>query len=816
MTCADRAHLNASGGMRVRVLIKVCVVSAIAALTACGGGRDKGVVNEIPGAAPLVPLERYTVESSYEQPTLSPDGKYIAVLKEVDGVSNLMLADIAKPTEVRPLTKDRGRGLQGRTIWDEPTFRWAENGRYIFYIRDDEGDENWTLYSLDIASGESRQLTPAKGVRVRGLQTSAELPDEVLFGMNDRDPKVTDYYRANAVTGKVEHVDSAAPYLLKLFDHDFQARLAVDLTPDLSLVIHTRGKDGSWKETRRIAPEDTKATSSNMINDLGGAVFSTDGRKLLSFSSQGLDTTAWVEYDLENADARRIIAVEKGVDIKRALVHPATFAPQAYLRHFTRREWVVVDPELKPAFEYLQSLNLGDARIESRTRDDRIWIVSFMRPDQPVRYELYDRNASKLVSLGVATPQLAGLQMSDMVPVVTRSSDGFDLVSYISYPSWVKLDEKGIPDKPLPVITLVHGGPSDERAEAVFAPLAQWLTNRGYALFLPNFRGTPGFGKAFINAQRHEWGGAMNRDVIEQVRYLVKQGIADPNRMAVFGGSYGGYETLVAMTMTPDVFACGNAVVGPANLETFIDPATMPPDWKLDTWHDLLGDPKTEEGLKLLRERSPINYAQQTKGRMLIVQGANDVRVPTRESDQVVAAMQKNGVKVTYLLYPDEGHGLLRKENNTSFTAISEVFFGECLGGRYAPLTAAHLEGSSVQVPVGVEHIPGLKDALAARKNDGLLQVDPSIDPTAFGDFAGNYNLQGYTLVVSLEGKQLFMTIPGQGKHEMLPFEKDGFFLREGPVKLRFQRGADGAVSAVVVEASGAPQTAARVKTASS
>ena len=189
--------------------------------------------------------------------------------------------------------------------------------------------------------------------------------------------------------------------------------------------------------------------------------------------------------------------------------------------------------------------------------------------------------------------------------------------------------------------------------------------------------------------------------------------------MAVFGGSYGGYETLVAMTMTPDVFACGNAVVGPANLETFIDPATMPPDWKLDTWHDLLGDPKTEEGRKLLRERSPINYAHQTKGRMLIVQGANDVRVPTRESDQVVAAMQKNGVKVTYLLYPDEGHGLLRKENNTSFTAISEVFFGECLGGRYAPLTAAHLEGSSVQVPVGVEHVPGLKDALAARKNDG-------------------------------------------------------------------------------------------------
>lgn len=815
MKRTDRVHLRASGGLAVRVFIEICVLSAIAFLAACSSS-DKGVVNEIPGAAPLVPLERYTVESSYEQPTLSPDGRYIAVLKEVDGVSNLMLADTAKPTELRPLTNDRGRGFQGRTIWDEPTFRWAENGRYLFYIRDDEGDENWTLYSLDIASGESRQLTPATEVRVRALQISPKFPDEVLFAMNDRDPKVPDYYRANAVTGKVEHVGSAAPYLLKLFDHDFRERLAVDLTPDLGLVTYVRGTDGSWKERHRIAPEDTKSTSSNMINDLGGAVFSADGRKLLAFSSQGLDTTAWVEYDLEKSNTRRIIAVENGVDIKRALVHPATLAPQAYLRHFTHREWVVVDPELKPAFEYLQSVDLGDARIESRSRDDRIWIVSFMRPDQPVRYELYDRNASKLVPLGVATPQLAGLPMSDMVPVVTRSSDGFDLVSYISYPSWVKLDDKGVPEKPLPVITLVHGGPSDERAEAVFAPLAQWLTNRGYALFLVNFRGSPGFGKAFMNAQRHEWGGAMNRDVIEQVQYLVRQGIADPKRMAVFGGSYGGYETLVAMTMTPDVFACGNAVVGPANLETFIDPATMPPDWKLDTWHDLLGDPKTEDGLKLLRERSPINYADQTTGRMLIVQGANDVRVPTRESDQVVAAMQKNGVKVTYLLYPDEGHGLLRKENNTSFTAISEVFFGDCLGGRYAPLTAAHLEGSSVQVPVGVEHVPGLKDALAARKNDGLLQVDSSIDPAGFGEFAGNYDLQGYKLAVSLEGRQLFMTIPGQGKHEMLPFEKDGFFMREGPVKLRFQRGEDGNISAVVIEASGAPQTAARVQAASS
>lgn len=787
--------------------IRALVLAAAVLVTSAGVAKD-GVVNEIAGADELVAFERYLLAPSYEAPQISPDGRHIAVLAQVEGVLNLMLADTADPTKLRPLTHDRGRGMQAQTIWYEPTFRWAGNGRYLFYIRDDEGDENWTLYSLNIATGESRQLTPAKGVRVRGLQLSPKFPDEVLFAMNDRDPKQVDYYRANAVTGQVKHIAGAAPYLAKYFDHDFRERLAVEITPDLGVITYTPDRNGKWQEMARIGREDTKSTTANMINDLGGSVFSADGSKLRSFSSQGLDTTAWVEYDLATGK-RSIIAVEKGVDIKRALVHPSTFAPQAYIRHFTSRDWVVLDPALKPDFAYLQSLQEGDVRIESRTPDDRTWIVSFMRPDQPLRYSLYQRQPRKLTALGVSTPQLAGLKMSDMLPIVTKSSDGFDLVSYIAYPNWVKLDQNGIPPAPQPTLTVVHGGPSDERAETGFAPILQWLTNRGYTVFLVNFRGTPGFGKAFMNAQRHEWGGAMNRDVVEQVQSLVKRGIADPKRLGVFGGSYGGYETLVAMTITPDVFQCGIAVVGPANLETFIDPKTMPPDWKEDAWHDLLGDPATQAGRKLLRERSPINYAHQTKGQMMIVQGANDVRVPQRESEQVVAQMQKHDVKVTYLLYPDEGHGLQRKENNSSFFAITEVFLGECMQGRYAPLTT-QIEGSSVQVPVGAGHIPGLQQVLAARKDDGLLQIDASIDPAGFGDFAGNYDLQGYTLAVSLEGKQLFMTIPGQGKHEMLPFEKDGFFMREGPVKLHFKRGADGAVSEVGVESGGSTRTATR------
>ena len=695
--------------MRFKALF-ACLAATFAAAAFAGGA----VVNEIPGADPLVPFESYLLKPSYEAPKISPDGKHIAVLAQAEGVSNLMIADIDKPTTLRALTHDRGRGLQARTIWDEPTFRWAENGKYLFYIRDDKGDENWVLYSVDIQSGESRRLTPAEGVKVTGLQISTKFPDEVLFGMNDKAPAEVNYYRANAVTGEVKHVTSAAPFFLKLFDSDFNERIAVSLDPaDLARVISVRGKDGEWKVMNRVLSEDAEALSSNHINDVGGAVITRDGRRLLGFSSQGLDTTAWVSFDLDTGK-RDILALDKQVDVKRALVDPGSFTPQAYMRNFTTAEWIAVDPALKQDFDRLRAMNLGEMEVESRTRDDRTWVVSFMRPDYPIRFFLYERASGQTTALGVSTPQLAQLKMSNMHPLVTQSSDGFSLVSYITYPSWVKLDAQGIPSSPQPVITFVHGGPSDERAQFAFAPLLQWMTNRGYAVFLVNFRGSVGFGKAFMNAQVHEWGGAMHRDVVEQVQGLVARKVADPKRLAIFGGSYGGYETLVAMTMTPDVFACGNAVVGPSNLETFVDPKTLPPDWSPEALFARLGDPRTAEGLKLLKERSPFNHAAQTKGRMLIVQGANDVRVPIRESEQVVEAMRKAGTAVTYLLYPDEGHGIIRTENNRSFLAISEVFFGECLGGRYSALSQ-ELKGSSVQVPVGVEHIPGLQAALKAR-----------------------------------------------------------------------------------------------------
>jgi len=305
----------------------------------------------------------------------------------------------------------------------------------------------------------------------------------------------------------------------------------------------------------------------------------------------------------------------------------------------------------------------------------------------------------------VTTPELVGMPLSKMHPVVIPSRDGLDLVSYLSFPPWADRDGDGRPEEPVPLLLLVHGGPSDERAQYGYGPIVHWMANRGYGVFYFNYRGSPGFGKAFVNAQKMEWGGKMHEDLIDQVQWAIEEGITTRDKVAIIGGSYGGYATLVGMTMTPDVFACGVDLVGPSNLEIFM------PHWDVDVMSRTLGDPRTEEGRAFLQSRSPINFAHQARSPILIGQGANDSRVPQSQSDAMVEDFEENGVAVTYLLYPDEGHGFIRAENNSSFWAITEVFLGECLGGRYEEIGDA-LEGSSLQVLAGAQHIPGLEAAL--------------------------------------------------------------------------------------------------------
>jgi dipeptidyl aminopeptidase/acylaminoacyl peptidase len=323
---------------------------------------------------------------------------------------------------------------------------------------------------------------------------------------------------------------------------------------------------------------------------------------------------------------------------------------------------------------------------------------------------LYDRKAGAVTKLFDQRPALAKAPLVPMQSIEIKARDGLTLVSYLSLPPGSDENGDGVPENPVPLVLNVHGGPWG-RDTYGFDPEHQWLTNRGYAVLSVNFRASTGFGKSFVNAGNKEWAGKMHDDLLDAVDWAVKQKVTTADKVAIYGGSYGGYSTLVGVTFTPDTFACGVDIVGPSNLNTLL--SSIPPYWKafFEEFAVRVGDPRTEEGKKLLAERSPISRVDAIKKPLLIAQGANDPRVKQAESDQIVKAMKDKNIPVTYVLYPDEGHGFARPMNRTSFYAIAEAFLSQCLGGRYEPV-GKDFEGSSVKVPEGASYVPGLEAAL--------------------------------------------------------------------------------------------------------
>jgi dipeptidyl aminopeptidase/acylaminoacyl peptidase len=300
-----------------------------------------------------------------------------------------------------------------------------------------------------------------------------------------------------------------------------------------------------------------------------------------------------------------------------------------------------------------------------------------------------------------------------MRPVVIPARDGLKLVSYLTLPPEVDEDR---PPRPLPMVLDVHGGPW-ARDEWGFNAVHQWLANRGYAVLSVNFRGSTGFGKEFTNAGNREWAGKMHDDLLDAVDWAVEQKIADRGRVAILGGSYGGYATLVGLTFSPDVFACGVDIVGPSNILTLL--STIPPYWQpmVQMFKDRVGDFTTHEGKTFLEERSPLSRVDRIARPLLIGQGANDPRVKQAESDQIVRLMRQKEIPVTYVLYPDEGHGFARPENRLSFNAVVEAFLAQHLGGRYEPV-GDDFAGSSISVPTGADGVPGLSEALSQHRKD--------------------------------------------------------------------------------------------------
>ena len=659
---------------------------------------------------PLIPLRTLFSSGSFDAARVSPDGELVAFVGDLDGAANLFVAPVDDPASARPLTHERGRGLQARDVSGNVMYRWSVDSRHVLFPQDNDGDENWNLWSADVASGALRNLTQLETGRVELRGLSQSRPTEALIGISGSLLQPADLYHLDLDTGQRTLVEPAGDFIGFLSDNDLQPRLALRLNGEGGIDLLRKDEDRGWVAAFVVGPDDVPALSATGNQKIAG--FDEGNRTAYFYDSRGRDTIALVGYRLEE-DELEIVAEDAKVDIGGVLYHPRSGLPQAYVTNWTRMQWHALDPSVAADLEWLDAQTDGDVRVENRSLDDRRWIVRFTLAHEPESYWIYTRdpeNADErsLQKLFVTTPELEGLELSRMYPIVVRSRDGLDLVSYLSFPPWLDAGN-GRPVEPVPLVLLVHGGPSDERAQYAYGPFVHWLANRGYGVLYANFRGSPGFGKTFMNAQRMEWGGKMHDDLIDQIEWAIAEGVTEAGRVAIVGGSYGGYAVLVGMTMTPEVFACGVDLVGPSNLEIFM------PHWNVDTMSKIVGDPRTEEGRAHLRSRSPIHFADRARGALLIGQGANDSRVPQEQSDQMVEVLERSGVPVTYMLYPDEGHGLLRQENNTAFWAVSEVFLGQCLGGRSRALTD-ELEGSSVTVPVGAEHVPGLQEALARRR----------------------------------------------------------------------------------------------------
>lgn len=484
-------------------------------------------------------------------------------------------------------------------------------------------------------------------------------------------------------------------------DDNYNIRYALQMTADGGNEIFVPDSKGGWTSFDKIPMEDMMTTSP--------ITFDKSGNLLYMIDSRGRNTAALVSLNL-TTNEKTVIFEDPQADLSDIMIHPVEKTIEAAASDYLRVEWKILDESVKPDIEYLKTLTDGDFNVTSRSLDDKFWTVAFVKDNGPVLYYLYDRSAKNAEFLFSNRKDLENINLSKMHPVVIKSRDDMNLISYLTLPSWTDADMNGKPNKALPMVLFVHGGPW-ARDSWGYDPYHQWLANRGYAVLSVNYRGSTGFGKNFINASNLEWAGKMHNDLIDAVNWSVDEGIADKAKIAVMGGSYGGYATLVGLTFTPDIFACGVDIVGPSNLRTLLE--TIPPYWEpmIDMFTTRVGDHRTEEGKTLLDSRSPLTFVDSIRKPLLIGQGANDPRVKQSESDQIVKAMKEKNIPVTYLLYPDEGHGFARPENRLSFNAIADIFLANYLGGRSEPI-GDDLKGSSISIPEGAEHIPSLKEIL--------------------------------------------------------------------------------------------------------
>ena len=654
------------------------------ALGAAYSLRHAGAAEPPAARASLVPRRQYFLEPDYSNVRVSPDGSQLAFLAPVGGVRNLFVAPLAEPRKGRQITHVTDRNIGG--------YLWAHTGRHIVFFQERDGDENWRASSVDLRSGALKPLTPERGVSSFVQEASHLFPEEMLLRHNGRDRTWFDLYRVNLVTGAATLVYENSSFTLLVTDSSFRLRLGGRYAADGSLEIVERRGDG-WVPFATVP-----------IGDLDGTRlldFSADGNTLYMIDTRGRDKAALVGIDMASRETK-VLAADEEADIVGAVLDLRTRLPLSALAVKARRRWHPVDAAARADLKRLAARS-GELDFVSRSLDGRRIIVFYEHDTGSGQYALLDRTSARVAPLYKAHAARDRMGLRPLQPVTIRARDGLELNSYLTLPR----------DKPagrLPLVLAIHGGPY-WRDSWGFSSTHQFLANRGYAVLSVNFRGSTGFGKAFVTAADKEWGGRMHDDLIDAVDWAVARGIADPTRVCAYGASYGGYSALVAATKTPEVFACIVDIFGISNLLTFM--ATIPPYWKpwFSVWKNRLGDPDTEEGRAFLRSRSPLFNLERATRPILIVQGMQDVRVAAAESEQMVAALQRKGTPVTYVTFADEGHGFAREPNRLAFSAIVEAFLAKHLGGRYQPI-GGDFAGSSIRVQTGASLVPGLAESL--------------------------------------------------------------------------------------------------------
>lgn len=628
---------------------------------------------------PIVPRKTFFGNPEKTQLRISPDGRYLSFLAPLDGVLNVWVAPTGDFESPKPVTRDTNRGIY--------RYRWTYSPGVLLYLRDSDGDENWHVHRVDVESGDGMDLTPMQGVSAYVAESSHRQPGRVLLGINRRDPHWHDIFSVDLGSGEMDLVVENDGFESYGFDLDLEPSTGVRILDDGGAECMLWMKD-EWHRFYRVGPEDAMTTHPLTVD--------AEGRLWLSWSKDR-DTAALRSYH-PGTEEWRTLAEHPKADLSRyVLFHPRDRRAQAAVFDHQRRVWMAFDDEVESDLAHLAGLGRGDVLISDRSLDDSLWMVALLRDQGSVLYYLYHRNEKKAELLCSTQPELDRLELSRMHPVIVRSSDGLELVSYLTLPYALDGEKPAAPETPLPMVLLVHGGPW-ARDSWGYSALHQWLANRGYFVLSTNFRGSTGLGKSFINAANGQWAGKMHEDLVDAVEWAVDRGFADPDRVAIMGGSYGGYATLVGLTFTPGLFACGVDLVGPSNLVTLLQ--NVPPYWLpiMPMMRSRIGAlPDTEEGRRFLLERSPLSRAEAIEKPLLIGQGGNDPRVNRVESDQLVEVMQEKELPVTYLLYPDEGHGFYRPQNRISFFAVAEQFLAQHLGGGCQPL-GEDIEGSSMEV----------------------------------------------------------------------------------------------------------------------